>query len=99
MSQWGEQRARVSTLSVSGCYINGRTAPAAGTELREITVTLPAGPFTVRGIVVESTPGVGFAIRFTGLDSDARAALHELVRVTSGAGGAATPSSERSPVP
>jgi hypothetical protein len=99
MSQWGEQRARVSTLSVSGCYIDSRTAPTVGTELREITVTLPTGVITVRGTVVESTPGIGFAVRFTGLDGGTQTALNEVVRVVSAPGDGATPSSGRPPVP
>jgi hypothetical protein len=99
MSQWGEQQARVSTLSASGCYIESRTAPMVGTELREITVTLLTGAITVRGAVVESTPGIGFAVRFIDLGNDAQAALNDAVRATCAAGGTLTPSSAQPPVP
>ena len=80
MSQWGTQRARVSTLSSSGCYIESRTVPVVGADVREITVMLPAGTITVQGTVVDATPGVGFSVRFTDLDSDALARLVDLVQ-------------------
>jgi hypothetical protein len=98
MSQWGEQRARVSTLSSSGCYIESRTAPIVGTDLQDIVVMLPTGAITVQGTVVDATPGIGFAVRFTNLDTDAQARLSDLVRATSAAG-ASTPSSPLPPVP
>ena len=98
MSQWGEQRARISTLSSSGCYIESRTAPIVGTGLQDIMIALPTGAITVHGVVVDATPGIGFAVRFTGLDGHAQGRLTDIVRATSAAG-ASTPSSARPPVP
>src|SRR5262245_32239283 len=80
MSQWGEQRGRVSSLSSHGCYITGRTAPAVGTDVPDILITLPTGAITVHGTVVDATPGIGFGVRFTDLDREAATRLNDLVR-------------------
>jgi hypothetical protein len=79
-SPWGQQRSRVSSLSPTGCYIEDRfTVPAAGEAVNELTVHLPSGRITVQGTVLEATPGVGFALRFAGIDPDTRGRLSALV--------------------
>jgi hypothetical protein len=80
MSQWGAQRARVSALSSSGCYIESRTVPVAGADVRDITVMLPSGTITLQGTAVDATPGIGFGVRFTDLDGAALAHLVDLVQ-------------------
>jgi hypothetical protein len=80
LSEWGEQRSRVSSLSPAGCYIESRSAVARqGAALTEMTVALPTGSITLHGTVVSATRGVGFAVQFTDLDEDARARLTALV--------------------
>ena len=79
MSQWGAQRARVSSLSGAGCFIDSRTAPPVGADVSEITITLPAGTITVHGTVVDATPGIGFGVRFADLSSDAKAHVNDLL--------------------
>jgi hypothetical protein len=78
-SDWSEERARVSNLSPTGCYIECRTvAPPAGTPLAAITIKLPHGDITLQGTVVHALRGVGFAVHFTDVDEDAHARLSAL---------------------
>jgi hypothetical protein len=80
-SAWGEERARVSSLSPTGCYIESRfSVPATGTAIQDLTVALPTGKVTVQGTVVDAIPGVGFALRFTELDTDTLDRLSVLVQ-------------------
>jgi len=83
LSDSGEERTRVSSISPTGCYIDCRaTAPAEGTHLQEISVALPGGALTLEGTVIGASPGVGFAVRFTGVDRAARTRLCRLVGVS-----------------
>jgi hypothetical protein len=80
LSAWGEQNARISSLSPIGCFIDSRTTvPPAGTVVEDITVTLPTGHLTLQGQVVYAQPGVGFAVQFTGLDENIQNQLIALV--------------------
>jgi hypothetical protein len=80
LSAWGEQQARVSSLSPIGCFIEIRSADLpAGTVVEDITVTLPTGPLTLQGQVVQAQRGVGFAVQFTGLDEKTQNQLIALV--------------------
>jgi len=81
LSDYGEEVCRVSSLSPTGCYIEGRfSVPPVGSPIQAITVTLPTGPITVQGEVVHAMPGVGFAVRFTEVDDRARARLTALAQ-------------------
>ena len=78
VADWGEERGRVSSLSITGCYIETRgTAPAEGTPLSG-TITLPSGDIAVQGTVVNVLRGVGFAVQFTDLDEDVQHKLAAL---------------------
>lgn len=80
-SAWGPARSRVSSLSPTGCYIEDRfTVPTEGEAVEELTVDLPIGRVNLQGTVLEAMPGIGFALRFTGLDSDTRSRLTEMVQ-------------------
>ena len=80
VSVWGDQKARVSSISPTGCYIDSRSiVPAEGTHLPEISVALPGGELTLEGTVIGATPGAGFAVRFTGVNREARTRLCRLV--------------------
>jgi hypothetical protein len=79
LSDWSEERSRVSNLSPMGCYIECRfAAPPAGTPLTAVTIKLPNGEITLQGTVVHAIRGVGFAVQFTEVDDDARARLSAL---------------------
>ena len=80
LSEWGMEETRIRSISNTGCYIDSRlTVPPEGTSLPEISVALPGGCITVGGTVLMATPGVGFAVRFTGVDPETRARLSSLV--------------------
>jgi hypothetical protein len=79
VSDWSEERSRVSNLSPEGCYIECRSSvPSGGTPVLAITVTLPTGEVTMQGTVVHSIRGVGFAVQFTEVDADTHARLSAL---------------------
>jgi hypothetical protein len=81
LSPWGEEQSRVSSLSPTGCYIENRSSvPPEGAAVPELIVALPSGTINLRGTVVEATPGIGFAVRFTALDADTRDRLSALVQ-------------------
>lgn len=80
VSPWGEQQARISSISPTGCYIDDRfTVPPEGTHVREICVAVPGGEISVHGTVIGATPGVGFAVRFADMDDATNARLRGLV--------------------
>lgn len=80
LSPWGEEETRVRSISNSGCYVDCRlSVPPEGTWIRELRVALPSGCITVEGMVLQANPGVGFAVRFTSVDDQARAMLTDLV--------------------
>src|SRR5262247_2224637 len=81
LSQWGEERCRIISLSPTGCYIDSRfTTPAEGTVVQDITIPLATGSLTLQGTVIDTIRGVGFAVRFTDLDKDTRDSLNVLIR-------------------
>ena len=66
VTAWGEERARVSSLSLTGCYIESRfSVPPDGEPVQDLTIALPTGRINLQGTVVNATSGVGFAVRFT----------------------------------
>jgi hypothetical protein len=80
-SVWGPQRSRISSISPTGCYIEDRfTVPPEGEQVPDLTVKLPSGDICVEGMVTDATPGIGFAVRFTRIDPDARVHLLALIR-------------------
>jgi len=80
LSQWGEERARVSSLSPTGCYIESRfSVPPEGAVVREITLALPTGTVHLQGTVMDAMSGVGFAVRFSELDTKTRDCLNVLI--------------------
>ena len=80
VSPWGEERARVSSLSLTGCYIERRfLVPPDGVVLRELTIALPTGTVNLEGTVVDAMSGVGFAVRFSDFDSKTRESLNVVI--------------------
>ena len=78
--KWGAFDARLNDLSVSGCYIVNRlTTPSIG-EIVEIDVIRTAKePLALSGEVVGAEPGIGFGIRFAGLDDNLREQIETLM--------------------
>jgi hypothetical protein len=54
--------------------------PKQGEQLEELSVHLPSGQVNLQGTVIESMPGVGFAVRFTRVDTDTRECLTAFVK-------------------
>jgi hypothetical protein len=73
--------ARVSDLSLSGCYVDTRHAPAVGSHA-ELEIALPDGDITVRGAVSHSHPNAGFALQFERLDEEARMRIASVLNDT-----------------
>jgi hypothetical protein len=44
-------------------------------------VALPGGELTLEGTVIDATPGIGFAVRFSGVNRETRNRLCRLVGV------------------
>ena len=84
-SAWREERARISNISPTGCYIESRfSVPEQGTELADFTVTLSTGAALILpATVITTTPGIGFAVRFAELDPHTRGLLNELTEASS----------------
>jgi len=77
---WGEERARVSSLSPTGCYIESRlSVPSDGVVIRELTIGVPTGTVNLEGTVVDAMKGVGFAVRFSNFDAKTRERLNGLI--------------------
>jgi hypothetical protein len=78
--QWGTTDARLNDLSSTGCHVVNRfTTPAVG-EIVEIEILGTAqGPITLSGEVMSVERGIGFGVKFSDLDDDARARIEALM--------------------
>ena len=82
ITAWGEERARVSSLSPTGCYIESRfSVPPEGEVVRDLAIALPTGKVNLQGTVIDAMSGVGFAVRFIDLDPKTRERLSALIHV------------------
>jgi hypothetical protein len=62
-----QRAARVTDLSVHGCYVDSHRVPRLG-ETVEFTVRIWEDDVPLRGTVVHAKSGVGFAIAFDVLE-------------------------------
>ena len=62
-----QRSARVTDLSIRGCYVDSYRVPRLG-EMVEFTVSLLGDSVPLRGTVVHAKAGVGFAIAFDELE-------------------------------
>jgi PilZ domain len=79
--RWSGSNApcRISTLSVSGCYIESIAGPPKGEHLR-IQIELPDDdPLTVDAEVVYGERGMGFAVRFIDMSDAVSKRLAQVV--------------------
>lgn len=78
--KWGAFDARLNDLSVSGCYIvNRRTTPSVGEVVEIDLVRTAKEPLALSGEVVSTEPGIGFGVRFAGLDDNIREQIETLM--------------------
>jgi CheY-like chemotaxis protein len=70
----GKQDARMSEISMAGCFIDCRVPGRALGDLVEFKVHLPTGPWVaLQGELVDEQYPIGFGLRFTNLsDGDKR---------------------------
>jgi hypothetical protein len=73
----GATPCRISDISLTGCFVQSLAAPSVGTKTK---LTIDFGPersVTVRGEVVYTETGMGFAVKFTDLDDETGASLEQ----------------------
>jgi hypothetical protein len=82
---WGSDHApvaaRISDLSLGGCYVDSPRVPPAG-GLTSVTLSLAGVTTTLIGRVVHAQAGLGFAMRFEGLDSETEQRVRHFLSAT-----------------
>jgi CheY-like chemotaxis protein len=90
----GKQDARMSEISMEGCFIDSITQGRTLGELVEFKVHLPSGPWvSLQGELVNEDYPIGFGLRFKGLNDDDKRLLAEVVVAHGGNPGKLPPSS------
>ena len=76
----GKQDARMSEISMDGCFIDSITQGRTLGELVEFKVHLPAGPWiSLQGELVNEDYPIGFGLRFSGLNENDKRLLADVV--------------------
>lgn len=73
--------ARISELSLGGCYVDMVDPFSVGATVR-IYITHGTSVFRAAGFVVYSNPNAGMGVAFRRLDPDSRAVLEQWLRVS-----------------
>src|SRR5262249_52402309 len=74
----GKSAARMSDISISGCYVDSLATPAQGERIR-VQLHLTQGPLSVEAEVVYVELHRGFGLRFVDLTPAAFDVLSEVV--------------------
>ena len=75
----GHHTARVSDLSLGGCYVD-TLGPATPDEIVELEIKLPDGSWLpLRGTVAFYTPGMGFSVCFTFLTEEEQRQISQVI--------------------
>jgi PilZ domain len=69
-------RARISNLSLVGCYLDTTKQLPVGTEIR-LNIVHNDATFSALGVVTHSQPNTGMGIRFTDVPLDQHAILEQ----------------------
>lgn len=81
----GKQDARMSEISMAGCFIDCRVPGRALGDLVEFKVHLPSGPWVaLQGELVEEEYPIGFGLRFTNLSDGDKRLLAQVVTAHGG---------------
>jgi len=95
----GKQDARMSEISMEGCFIDSITQGRTLGELVEFKVHLPTGPWiSLQGELVNEDYPIGFGLRFSELGEDEKRLLAEVVIAHGGKIGNLQSSSAADPV-
>jgi CheY-like chemotaxis protein len=82
----GKYDARMSEISMDGCYIDSRVQGRALGDVVDFKVHLPSGPWvSLQGELTNYDYPIGFGLRFTGLTDEARGLVAEVVAAHGGA--------------
>lgn len=83
-SSSGRREARISDLSMGGCFIDTIITPEEG-ETVNFDVRMPGGEWLkLAGEVVYFMPRIGFGINFTDLDDEKKTRLEQLILANGG---------------
>lgn len=76
----GKQDARMSEISMAGCFIDCRVPGRALGDLVEFKVHMPSGPWVaLQGELVDEQYPIGFGLRFTNLSEGDKRMLAQVV--------------------
>lgn len=90
-----KQDARMSEISMDGCFIDSKTQGRALGEIVEFKVHLPSGPWvSLRGELIDEDYPMGFGLRFTELTDSDKRLLAQVVIAHGGDPGELPPSLE-----
>ena len=77
----GKRQARISDVSIGGCFVDTLTNVRAGEEI-SLTCTLPEGEhLDVKGNVAYVMDGFGFGVEFTQFSNGSEEALRKIVNM------------------
>lgn len=89
----GKQDARMSEISMDGCFIDSRVQGRALGDVVEFKVHLPSGPWvSLQGELVNEDYPIGFGLRFRGLSDGDKRMLAPVLVAHGGDPGALQPS-------
>jgi hypothetical protein len=74
--------SRVQVLALGGLFISTPKPPPVG-DVIQLIFEVPGGDVRARAMIRDSQPGKGMGIEFTGMNSEARARLNQLMKVLS----------------
>jgi CheY-like chemotaxis protein len=95
----GKQDARMSEISMDGCFIDSITQGRTLGDLIEFKVHLPSGPWvSLQGELVNEDYPIGFGLRFEGLTDDDKRLLAQVVVAHGGNPGKSQASTAAVPV-
>src|SRR5258705_1912121 len=81
----GKQDARMSEISMDGCFIDSRVQGRALGDRVEFKVHLPDGPWvSLQGELINEDYPIGFGLRFSGLTDGDKAILAQVVAAHGG---------------
>lgn len=82
----GKLDARMSEISMDGCFIDSKVQGRSLGEMVDFKVHLPGGPWvSLRGELINQEYPIGFGLRFTGLTDESRSLLAQVVAAHGGA--------------
>ena len=79
LSASGKRQARISDLSLGGCFVDTLTNVREGEEVSMTAVLENGDPFEVKGRVAYVMNGFGFGVSFTDFSDGSQETLQKLI--------------------